>query len=124
MFSFVTSLTALLCLGSQILSADAYGTFCVLPDDFVDRNTEKSPHFHESIVNKNCISHFSCAIFPFAASSFVPRDYGVVSTPVKNVMNTYGRSSASSSRRNDIKMMPIGVPKVAYRVPGSQSADW
>jgi hypothetical protein len=21
-------------------------------------------------------------------------------------------------------MMPIGVPKVAYRVPGSQSADW
>ncbi|GAX13113.1 hypothetical protein FisN_17Hh042 [Fistulifera solaris] len=82
MISFVTSLTALLCLGSQILGADAY------------------------------------------ASSFVPRDYGVVSTPVKSVMNTYGRSSASSSRRNDIKMMPIGVPKVAYRVPGSQSADW
>jgi hypothetical protein len=27
-------------------------------------------------------------------------------------------------KRNDIKMMPIGVPKVAYRVPGSQSADW
>jgi len=25
---------------------------------------------------------------------------------------------------NKITMMPIGVPKVAYRVPGSQSADW
>lgn len=34
--------------------------------------------------------------------------------------------SMSSSRRkkNDLVMMPIGVPKVAYRVPGSQSADW
>jgi len=26
--------------------------------------------------------------------------------------------------RNDIKMMPIGVPKVAYRVPGGQGAEW
>ena len=36
------------------------------------------------------------------------------------------RSTTSSSRsmKNDIVMMPIGVPKVAYRVPGSQSADW
>lgn len=25
---------------------------------------------------------------------------------------------------NSLVMMPIGVPKVAYRVPGSQSADW
>lgn len=30
----------------------------------------------------------------------------------------------SSSNGNTIKMMPIGVPKVAYRVPGSPSADW
>jgi hypothetical protein len=28
------------------------------------------------------------------------------------------------SNRATITMMPIGVPKVAYRVPGSQSADW
>jgi hypothetical protein len=35
-----------------------------------------------------------------------------------------GTSRANQPRRNDIKMMPIGVPKVAYRVPGSQSADW
>jgi hypothetical protein len=34
------------------------------------------------------------------------------------------RSSSSGSSSNQIKMMPIGVPKVAYRVPGSQSADW
>jgi ATP-dependent Clp endopeptidase proteolytic subunit ClpP len=26
--------------------------------------------------------------------------------------------------RNDIKMMPIGVPKVAYRVPGGMGAEW
>ena len=26
--------------------------------------------------------------------------------------------------RGDLKMMPIGVPKVAYRVPGSQGAEW
>lgn len=30
----------------------------------------------------------------------------------------------SRSNSNTIKMMPIGVPKVAYRVPGSPSADW
>ena len=36
----------------------------------------------------------------------------------------YGGTSSANYRRNDIKMMPIGVPKVAYRVPGSQSADW
>jgi len=29
-----------------------------------------------------------------------------------------------SSMRNDIKMMPIGVPKVAYRVPGGMGAEW
>ena len=33
-------------------------------------------------------------------------------------------SSAPQNTRNKITMMPIGVPKVAYRVPGSQSADW
>lgn len=29
-----------------------------------------------------------------------------------------------ATRSNKITMMPIGVPKVAYRVPGSSSADW
>ena len=42
-------------------------------------------------------------------------------------------SQVFGSRRNNKKlssgaasvtMMPIGVPKVAYRVPGSQQADW
>ena len=32
------------------------------------------------------------------------------------------RSVTNSS--NILKMMPIGVPKVAYRVPGAPSADW
>ena len=26
--------------------------------------------------------------------------------------------------RSPMTMMPIGVPKVAYRVPGAQQADW
>ena len=35
-----------------------------------------------------------------------------------------GYTSSMNTKRHDITMMPIGVPKVAYRVPGSQSADW
>lgn len=30
----------------------------------------------------------------------------------------------SFGARSQVVMMPIGVPKVAYRVPGAQSADW
>lgn len=33
-------------------------------------------------------------------------------------------TTTTSSRKNTLTMMPIGVPKVAYRVPGSASADW
>ena len=33
-------------------------------------------------------------------------------------------TSSAGPHRNNIKMMPIGVPKVAYRVPGSQGAEW
>ena len=32
--------------------------------------------------------------------------------------------SSSPSGTSPITMMPIGVPKVAYKVPGAQSADW
>lgn len=57
------------------------------------------------------------------APSFVPRNNGIVAPMPKNVQ---ALTSNNSIRRheNTIKMMPIGVPKVAYRVPGSQSADW
>mmetsp|Transcript_1466 Transcript_1466/g.1966 ORF Transcript_1466/g.1966 Transcript_1466/m.1966 type:complete len:81 (-) Transcript_1466:632-874(-) len=56
------------------------------------------------------------------APSFVPgRGVSSMSKSVRALTNT---AKTSSGRRNDIKMMPIGVPKVAYRVPGSQSADW
>jgi len=61
------------------------------------------------------------------APSFVPRLSGaasITSLP-KNVRDLNSIYSNTNARRNnDIKMMPIGVPKVAYRVPGSQSADW
>ncbi|AAK39857.1 ATP-dependent Clp protease proteolytic subunit (nucleomorph) [Guillardia theta] len=34
------------------------------------------------------------------------------------------KHNVTSNNLINIKMMPIGVPKVAYRVPGSPSADW
>ena len=78
-------------------------------------------HSHSSMVIFHSISFF-------VAPSFVPRHHGVTSMPknVRALSNIYGGAggSSSSKSRNDIKMMPIGVPKVAYRVPGSQSADW
>jgi len=56
-------------------------------------------------------------------STFVPKK-GVVSAAPKNVGGMKSSRSMRSSMRNDIKMMPIGVPKVAYRVPGGQGAEW
>mmetsp|Transcript_6754 Transcript_6754/g.14881 ORF Transcript_6754/g.14881 Transcript_6754/m.14881 type:complete len:240 (+) Transcript_6754:179-898(+) len=48
-----------------------------------------------------------------------------ISQPMpKSVQATSSRRGSSSSMRNDIKMMPIGVPKVAYRVPGSSGGEW
>ena len=72
------------------------------------------------ILHNNIISSSS-----FSAPSFVPRSHGVVSPLPKNVVasHVYG-TRRTQSKSNDIKMMPIGVPKVAYRVPGSQQADW
>jgi len=58
------------------------------------------------------------------APSFVPRDHGVVSPISKETAISHVFASKRRSKSNDVKMMPIGVPKVAYRVPGSQSADW
>ena len=33
-------------------------------------------------------------------------------------------SSSRLLRANSPQMMPIGVPKVAYKVPGASSGDW
>mmetsp|Transcript_6447 Transcript_6447/g.10691 ORF Transcript_6447/g.10691 Transcript_6447/m.10691 type:complete len:263 (-) Transcript_6447:158-946(-) len=77
----------------------------------------------QSILFLSCLVSFAAAYAP----SFVPNQNVVNSIP-KNVRALYnaGANSATRSRSNSnqIKMMPIGVPKVAYRVPGSQSADW
>jgi hypothetical protein len=64
-------------------------------------------------------------MYVHTAPSFVPRSHGVVSPLPKNVVasQVHGTRRVSGSN-GQIKMMPIGVPKVAYRVPGSQSADW
>jgi len=63
------------------------------------------------------------------APSFVPRSNGIVSPMPKSVRALASnpnvrRTEHGSGSNNSIKMMPIGVPKVAYRVPGSQGADW
>jgi len=62
------------------------------------------------------------------ASSFVPRaDSGIVAPmpkAVRELANVQLQTSTAHSNKHDLKMMPIGVPKVAYRVPGSQGADW
>jgi len=68
---------------------------------------------------------FSILSFSSAyAPSFVPK-HGV--SPMPNAVKSLAR--VNESRRvnrstKSIKMMPIGVPKVAYRVPGSPNADW
>jgi ATP-dependent Clp protease protease subunit len=64
-----------------------------------------------------------CSLYQAAAyaPSFVPRSHGVLGPMPKQVVASRAFGVTS---RNDIKMMPIGVPKVAYRVPGSQQADW
>ena len=59
----------------------------------------------------------------------VPRNNGVIAPMSKEIVaskvfGTRQRRSKMSSGAASVKMMPIGVPKVAYRVPGSQGADW
>jgi ATP-dependent Clp endopeptidase proteolytic subunit ClpP len=56
-------------------------------------------------------------------STFVPKK-GIAPPAPKAVSGLKTGSSRRSSMRNDIKMMPIGVPKVAYRVPGGMGAEW
>lgn len=68
---------------------------------------------------------YSPLVYPtVSAPSFVPRNDVVA--PMPKAVRDLARHSVGreSGRKNDIKMMPIGVPKVAYRVPGSQGADW
>ena len=55
----------------------------------------------------------------------MPRSNSVVAPMPKSVTALVSNSSVRKHENpNSIKMMPIGVPKVAYRVPGSQGADW
>lgn len=56
--------------------------------------------------------------------SFVPKKGIAPPTPKAVSGLKSSGSSRRSSMRNDIKMMPIGVPKVAYRVPGGMGAEW
>lgn len=63
------------------------------------------------------------------APSFVPRNNGVIAPMSKEIVaskvfGTRRSTRKMSSGAASVKMMPIGVPKVAYRVPGSQQADW
>jgi ATP-dependent Clp protease protease subunit len=66
---------------------------------------------------------FSAPLYS-VAPSFVPKQG--ISTAQKSLSSAGAGAGvgSSSSSRSKITMMPIGVPKVAYRVPGSQGADW
>lgn len=55
--------------------------------------------------------------------SFVPRASSLPKS-VKALANVNHARSRNRMNGNRITMMPIGVPKVAYRVPGSPTADW
>jgi len=58
------------------------------------------------------------------APSFLPSMHSAAST-FSRLGRIHSRLTTSvSTRRSTVTMMPIGVPKVAYRIPGSQSADW
>jgi len=58
-------------------------------------------------------------------SSLLYQNNSIVQTvsEISGLKNRINRKTASKIC-NDFKMMPIGVPKVAYRVPGAPSADW
>lgn len=66
-------------------------------------------------------------LYFYLAPSFVPRSHGVISsTPssINKLISHYSVKGNMKTSANSITMMPIGVPKVAYRVPGSSGADW
>merc|ERR1711998_220564 len=50
----------------------------------------------------------------------------VVGKPLSQIPNSnrYYNKRCTPKLFGNLKMMPIGVPKVAYRVPGAPSADW
>jgi len=79
----------------------------------------------QSISVLTLLASLATTIFGYAPS-FVPRHSSNIVSPMPKsvtslVQNRAVRNGFSS---NTITMMPIGVPKVAYRVPGSAGADW
>jgi ATP-dependent Clp protease, protease subunit len=47
-----------------------------------------------------------------------------IALPNNSGSNQINNKRSDTNSSNILKMMPIGVPKVAYRVPGAPSADW
>ena len=55
-----------------------------------------------------------CASFLALAQAFVPS---------RRQFNA-ARVAPRAATRDALTMMPLGIPKVAYKIPGAQSADW
>merc|ERR1719444_661124 len=74
-----------------------------------------------SIIAVSSLLHYVAAYAP----SFVPRSNDIVA-PMPKIFSwkSGSKSRQIKSGAASVTMMPIGVPKVAYRVPGSQGADW
>ena len=70
----------------------------------------------------NC--NISSTLYQIIVSTFVPKKGNVTPMPKAAGLKSSNSRTMRSSMRNDIKMMPIGVPKVAYRVPGGMGAEW
>ena len=47
------------------------------------------------------------------------KSFNQISVPKSLAKNKVSARITASNAYNNLKMMPIGVPKVAYRVPGS-----
>ncbi len=51
-------------------------------------------------------------------------DHMTLSSPLRHGDSSSYVSHGVASGVASVKMMPIGIPKVAYRIPGAQHADW
>ena len=62
------------------------------------------------------------ALSPVGA--FVPSATSAARARAMSTAASARRAPASGSAAQPMTMMPLGIPKVAYKIPGAQTADW
>ncbi|GMH59492.1 hypothetical protein TrVE_jg5465 [Triparma verrucosa] len=63
-------------------------------------------------------------LFILAAIVALTNGFGFPSGSIPQAFSNKLPTPISTASKSPMTMMPIGVPKVAYRVPGAQQADW